>query len=117
MTLNQATRITGLYLVASNIDGIHRVFAWPNQIALNDEPLFIAASDSSIEECLEEILDRNLAHVRNVLARAQKYRCGDCGQRKPLQHHHIKHKSQGRDDRPENGVMLCQGCHNRRHGK
>lgn len=43
--------------------------------------------------------------------------CHDCGVRRPWLHfHHIKPKSQGGSDEPDNLIEICSNCHEDRHG-
>ena len=45
----------------------------------------------------------------------QEWKCARCGLRKPLQGHHIEHRSHGRVDR-NNVEGLCAKCHGQEHG-
>ena len=56
-------------------------------------------------------LEHNLRRIRTQKLREQKGRCADCARARPLQQHHKKKRSQGRDDRPENLILLCAECH------
>ena len=47
-----------------------------------------------------------------VVAR-DRYRCRWCGSAGPLELHHVRKRSQGRDDKPENLLTLCRFCHER----
>ena len=47
-----------------------------------------------------------------VLAR-DRYRCRWCAATGPLELHHVRKRSQGRDDKPENLLTLCRFCHER----
>ena len=47
-----------------------------------------------------------------VLAR-DGYRCRWCRSAGPLELHHVRKRSQGRDDKPENLLTLCRFCHER----
>lgn len=49
-----------------------------------------------------------------VFARA-KYRCERCGRLEPLQIHHRKYRSHGRQDSASNLEAVCMKCHNLEH--
>lgn len=54
-----------------------------------------------------------------ALARAS-YRCQDCGASGDLQVHHIVHlngskRAASKQNKPENLIVVCKTCHNRRH--
>lgn len=55
-------------------------------------------------------------HSQAVFA-AQGWKCLDCGQVKPLQIHHIVHRSKGRNDKMQNLKALCYNCHQLEHGR
>jgi 5-methylcytosine-specific restriction endonuclease McrA len=42
--------------------------------------------------------------------------CFDCELRPGTEAHHVRFRSQGGDDDPENLVLLCKSCHDARHG-
>lgn len=46
---------------------------------------------------------------------AQGWKCARCGQFRPLQGHHVKHRSKGRVDKG-NLEGLCASCHGQEHG-
>ena len=52
---------------------------------------------------------------RKVFA-AQDWHCARCGERRPLQGHHIEYRSKGRVDRG-NLEGVCAACHGREHGE
>lgn len=43
------------------------------------------------------------------------HKCRVCGARDGLQHHHIRFRSQGRDDSTANLLLVCGGCHSDVH--
>ena len=63
----------------------------------------------------DDFLKANLDRLRRQLLREQNYRCGFCAQIRPLQIHHEKKRSQGRDDRKSNLILLCFSCHEKTH--
>ena len=53
-----------------------------------------------------------------IVNRAEE-KCEQCGSRgdfRGLSGHHIKHRSQGGEDTPENLQILCGKCHSLEHG-
>ena len=55
--------------------------------------------------------------VSERVLREQDYRCARCGERKPLQVHHIVFKSHGGTDDRENLEGRCAACHDAIHGR
>lgn len=51
-----------------------------------------------------------------IVAQRQEHRCLFCGERKPLETHHVKFRSHGRVDEVTNLVAVCRPCHNKQHG-
>ena len=44
------------------------------------------------------------------------WRCQNCGRCRELEVHHIQSRSRLGNDREENLITLCAGCHRRLHG-
>lgn len=53
--------------------------------------------------------------VRLEVMTRDGFKCVECGSREELQIHHIKYRSKGGTDEPDNLVCLCVRCHYRRH--
>lgn len=53
--------------------------------------------------------------LREEILKRDGYTCQECGSRENLQIHHIKYRSKGGSDDPENLVTLCELCHYRKH--
>ena len=67
-------------------------------------------------EALKDLVD-NIYRARcKRVAQKQGWKCADCAMRRPLQGHHVKFRSHGRDDREINIRMICQSCHQEIHG-
>jgi hypothetical protein len=122
MTKRNAEKITGLEVrirqTATGKFGYALVDADGYEIAAT---LGRSADD---HEALKRLVDVNYQKVALLICQRQRYRCGDvsiggsrgCGRLKPLQVHHIQHRSKGRSDDPSGLIALCQLCHSSEHG-
>lgn len=90
------------YFVASAYDG-------PTLVAQGRACCRPAAA---LSDLVEKVYRIRCEEVR----RRAKWRCEKCQAIKPIQVHHIKLRSHGRDDRITNLRALCQGCHSSEHG-
>ena len=111
MTLTRAESITGLTVLL--IDGQDCHYAAGVRLTPREEA--VVGRGATEEEALDALVAANLAAVFNRVAERQKWRCADCGKIRPLGRHHLKYRSEGRDDREENAVCLCAWCHEKRH--
>jgi hypothetical protein len=111
MTLTRAESITGLTVFL--IDGQDCIYAAGVRLTPREET--VVGRGATEEEALTALVAANLAAVFNRVAERQKYRCADCGRIRPLARHHLRYRSEGRDDREENAVCLCAWCHEKRH--
>lgn len=66
---------------------------------------------ASVNVLITKVYQRHCEEVRA----SQKHRCARCGELKPLECHHIKYKSHGRDDRKPNLQADCVDCHGSIH--
>ena len=55
--------------------------------------------------------------LRRAVLRRDNWRCVGCGQRRPLDIHHILPLAQGGSNRLTNMVSLCRECHQQVHGR
>lgn len=55
--------------------------------------------------------------IRRFILERDKYQCQVCGSTEKLSVHHIIPLSEGGDSTATNLRVLCQGCHQRAHGK
>lgn len=109
MTKEATERITGLEAhIAVSAHGVHAIGLLP-------DGSFVLGFGATEDEAYEDLVTNNLSRVCDLVAKRQNYRCADCGMIRPLQFHHIKHRSEERDDRPQNIVGLCQYHHRKRH--
>jgi len=60
----------------------------------------------------EKILSEEIAIE---VFKRQGWRCNHCGEMRPLQIHHLVHRSQRGTHRLENLVALCAECHEKEH--
>lgn len=116
MTASRAAVITGLDVSVGPASGpgkyfLAKAFDGPRLIAESRACCRPSAALSDLVEKLYKI------RSQEVYARA-KYRCEKCGALgKPMQVHHIKFRSHGRDDRASNLTALCGDCHQAAHGR
>lgn len=82
----------------------------------NNLPWFWAEV-SNPKIALRMLLQKNLERIKAQRLVAVKGACETCGRRRPLQLHHIRFRSQGRDDREGNLRLECGACHDREHGR
>lgn len=118
MTIRSAERINGCRIEqVPYVGGV--AFA-----AFEDGSAIAMASGRDKRAVLKQLVERVYAVHSAVVLELQGYRCGECGRGGvPLQVHHRRHRSHGRDDRVENLIGLCctgdgkiGGCHARIHG-
>ena len=120
MTLAKAERITGLRLVGMPIHGgilFHGILdSAPDGFAE-----FASASPWATgvgltqTAALDDLVAGNYRKNATAVCRKQQWRCARCGNRRPLQAHHRKRRSRGRDDQIGNLEGLCQDCHEKAH--
>jgi 5-methylcytosine-specific restriction endonuclease McrA len=55
--------------------------------------------------------------LRQQVLRRDGWRCQVCGAMSNLEVHHTSFRGQGGDDRDENLITLCYGCHASVHGR
>ena len=116
MTLSQASEITG-YEVAIT-------FQPPGSLTLTalDDNATVAysltkkrctkrTSVQQMKDMAQAFVDWNWKRNCQTVFEQQEYRCARCGKMKPLQGHHRKRRSRGRDDRVTNITGMCQPCH------
>jgi len=76
-------------------------------------PWFTADGDQ--KDAFDTLLVLNLERIRTERMKRIKGRCENCGRIRGLDLHHKQHRSAGRDDRPDNLILLCRGCHSLQH--
>ncbi len=72
------------------------------------------------KEACAALRQNNLRRVNEIIFRKQAYKCADCGERVPLQGHHVNTRARWR---PSDGPLdvesnirgLCQVCHANAH--
>ena len=69
----------------------------------------------NVSQALALLVRSNYASSRKFVLERDKYRCVNCGAFGAMQCDHVRARSHGRDDRPENLFALCDGCHGIRH--
>ncbi len=112
MTKASAERITGYeirLLTDSPLGVAYGAFRADVQIA--------AASGSKPGEALKLLVEKVYKIHSEIVFREQKWRCARCGQRRPLQAHHLVHRSKGRSDAVPNLIGECWACHEREHNR
>lgn len=107
--------ITGLHVVAHRDDeGRLVICGFDDEHAT--EPLVRTGQVHPMPSINEAwFLDRNLDRIRQNLMREQNGRCIYCGRAVGLALHHIKFRSESRDDRRENLCLSCNDCHSGAH--
>lgn len=61
--------------------------------------------------------NRQFAAIRPAILRRDGHRCIKCHRRGPGLHvHHIRYRSRGGTNRPENLATVCKSCHEHIHG-
>lgn len=98
---------------------IERVSATPEFrfAAVDEQGMTVAEGFGRSEpEAIHRLVERVYRIHASAVALKQRNRCHECGRLKPLQAHHVKHRSKGRDDRMANIRMLCSDCHHLQHG-
>jgi hypothetical protein len=122
MTLSHASQITG-YEIAI-------IFQPPDSLtltALDDAGDVVKeltkkrctkrTSPQQMKDMAQEFVDWNLKRNAELVFEQQGWRCARCGEMKPLQAHHKRFRSHGRDDRVANIEGRCQPCHGKQHGR
>lgn len=59
---------------------------------------------------------KDLAELKRFRLNHLHEPCFDCEMRPGVHVHHIRFRSQGGSDTPDNLVWLCRPCHDKRHG-
>lgn len=123
MTLEQAQRIMGPEVAVRFWHDGPSLWA----VAINKESLEIEGSgisdsstrlDRSARSVALKKLVASVYHLRcRQIFKKQEWKCGYCAKRLPLQGHHLKKRSQGRDDRTINIIGICLACHEKAHGR
>lgn len=120
MTLAKAQQITGYELAIYAAPELHLTVAAVDENGVmvyerkyRRNPKMTVGRQLPI--ILKEFVEWNYKRNSQMVFEAQSYRCANCGEMKPLQAHHRKHRSQGRNDRTENLVGLCSSCHEGKH--
>ena len=122
MTLAKAERITGLrieqqtspavgYLYHGFFDGVPE---WLAGVIGLHQP-WVVGSGPTHAAALQELVNENLTKNARIIAVKQAWTCARCGRREPLQAHHQKIRSRGRDDKISNLEALCASCHEKAH--
>lgn len=110
MKLRRAERVTGLRIEA----GTDAVGAFAS--AYNGDALVqTMRSPKGIEAALGLLVEELYKVECQKVFTAQEWKCAGCGQFRPLQGHHKRHRSQGRVDKG-NLEGLCAACHGKEHG-
>lgn len=111
MTAKRFTRINGLEPKLLSVN--------PTVIAAIDPAtgMEIAKCTGFNEKiCLSKLLGKVYAHNKAIALARDGFACKVCScVNRPLSHHHIKHRAQGRDDRVENLMTVCFVCHEQLH--
>lgn len=81
-----------------------------------EEAKYLVAYGSTEKVALNRLVNENYRRMSLIVINFQRWLCGDCGERKPLQCHHVQKRSHGRKDTFENLRALCLECHARQHG-
>jgi hypothetical protein len=69
----------------------------------------------NVPAALELLIRSNYARSRQFVFERDGYRCTNCGGFKNLQADHVRARSHGRYDHPDNLTTLCAPCHEIRH--
>ena len=75
----------------------------------------LAEDGYSVVVACRRLVAMNYASSRRFVLERDGYRCVNCGAYGAMQCDHKQMRSHGRDDRPENLIALCDGCHKIRH--
>lgn len=107
MTLQTAAKVTGWRLEVVQKDATGYVIVGYDT---EDEPQ-CASWDFNRQVAIDNCVANNWRRVVQQVAEEQHWRCAGCDKIVPLQGHHKKPRSRGRDDRKENVLCLCAECH------
>jgi hypothetical protein len=55
--------------------------------------------------------------LREHVFRKYNYKCNECGSHNMLQIHHLLEVQYGGKDRIDNMILLCENCHQKKHGR
>lgn len=111
MTLAKAKSITQLDIKVL-VNGNHAIAKGHE----NSNGAVVAGVGTTIKDALSQLVENNWRRVRDIVRHRQQYRCAGCGKILPLQGHHIKRRSQGRLDTPDNVRCDCDACHREEEG-
>jgi hypothetical protein len=116
MTIGKASRITGADVsVNQNPQSPGSWFAY---ICGEDGQPRMGKVGNTQAEALQALVDQNYRDNSKLAMERAGWKCERCGSAyKPLQAHHRKYRSHGRDDRVENLEILDFDCHQRAHQK
>lgn len=116
MTLSQASEITG-YEVAITFQPTGSLTLTALDEAANviysltEKRCTKRTSPQQMKDMAQAFVDWNWKRNCQTVFERQGWRCARCAQLKPLQGHHRKRRSRGRNDRVENIVGLCAADH------
>lgn len=79
-------------------------------------PLPKPQSRAALKKQSERDKEREWQQVRKVVLVRDHYRCRYCGTADHVDVHHIRFRSRGGADVPENLAALCRCCHREIHG-
>jgi 5-methylcytosine-specific restriction endonuclease McrA len=74
-------------------------------------PVKLIGSGRTESDALKDLLNGVYNHHGRIVMEKQKWRCSQCQRVLPLQRHHIRARSKGRDDRVSNLRGDCADCH------
>jgi len=86
--------------------------------AVIEQGRFDVASMTAGKQLVSTEFQQSEYEGRNFRAKVfwrDNYTCQHCGEKKELNAHHIRQKSDGGTDTPKNGITLCKNCHDELH--
>lgn len=106
-------RVTGLEITVFH--GTQQPFVALGYLNGNGAHPAAFGSGQTVELALQELRENRLRAVILEATQRQHFRCAGCDKVLPLQGHHIKFRSHGGTDVPENIEAVCAKCHHKRH--
>lgn len=79
------------------------------------EPLAKPVSRAAAKKKQSRETERKWLAVRKVVLERDRYRCRSCGTPEKVDVHHIRFRSRGGADTPQNLCALCRPCHCEMH--
>lgn len=81
-------------------------------------PLAFPKDKSRYQAKQQQVKDRlrNWLSVKKAVFARDGRQCRACGARKDVDAHHIRFRSAGGEDSPENVAAICRSCHDDIHG-